>query len=322
MEPGARVKCLDTSSLRKVRNTPRDQIRVHGGPLVKLKLGLPSGSLQQTTLEMFKRAGYTVSVGDRSYFPSIDDEEMEIVLFRAQEISVFVEQGVLDAGVTGKDWIEENGSKVVEVAELKYAKRGPGQVKWVLAVPNDSKIESIKQLNGKRIATEAVNLTRRFLRRHNVKAEVEFSWGATEVKAPDCVDAIVDVTETGSSLRANNLRVVATIMESTNRLIANRDAWKDGWKRNKIENLSVLLQGALNALTKVGLKMNVPEAKLETVLKTLPALRNPTISHLAQEGWVAVETIVEEHIVRQLIPALTEAGAEGIVEYPLNKVIY
>jgi len=271
---------------------------------------------------MFKRAGYNISVGDRSYFPSVDDEEMEVVLFRAQEISIFVEQGVLDAGITGKDWIEENASKVVEVAELRYAKRGPGQVKWVVAVPNDSKIKSVKQLVGKRIATEVVKLTERFLRQHGVKAEVEFSWGATEVKAPDCVDAIVDVTETGSSLRANNLRVVATIMESTNRLIANRDAWKNRWKRNKIENLSVLLQGALNALTRVGLKMNVPEAKLKAVLKALPALRNPTISHLAQEGWVAVETIVEEHIVRRIIPALMKAGAEGIVEYPLSKVIY
>jgi len=289
---------------------------------VKLKVGLPSGSLQQTSLDMFKRAGYNISVGDRSYFPSVDDEEMEVVLFRAQEISIFVEQGVLDAGITGKDWIEENASKVVEVAELRYAKRGPGQVKWVVAVPNDSKIKSVKQLVGKRIATEVVKLTERFLRQHGVKAEVEFSWGATEVKAPDCVDAIVDVTETGSSLRANNLRVVATIMESTNRLIANRDAWKNRWKRNKIENLSVLLQGALNALTRVGLKMNVPEAKLKAVLKALPALRNPTISHLAQEGWVAVETIVEEHIVRRIIPALMKAGAEGIVEYPLSKVIY
>jgi ATP phosphoribosyltransferase len=289
---------------------------------VKLKVGLPSGSLQQTTLEMFKRAGYNISVGDRSYFPSVDDEEMEVVLFRAQEISVFVEQGVLDVGITGKDWIEENGSKVVEVAELRYAKRGPGQVKWVLAVPDDSRIKSVKQLAGKRIATEVVNLTKKFLRQHKVKAEVEFSWGATEVKAPDCVDAIVDVTETGSSLRANDLRVVATIMESTNRLIANRDAWKNRWKRNKIENLAVLLQGALNALTKVGLKMNVPEANLKAVLKALPALRNPTISHLAQEGWVAVETIVEEHIVRRIIPALRKAGAEGIVEYPLSKVIY
>lgn len=289
---------------------------------MKLKVGLPSGSLQQTSLDMFKRAGYNISVGDRSYFPSVDDEEMEVVLFRAQEISIFVEQGVLDAGITGKDWIEENASKVVEVAELRYAKRGPGQVKWVVAVPNDSKIKSVKQLVGKRIATEVVKLTERFLRQHGVKAEVEFSWGATEVKAPDCVDAIVDVTETGSSLRANNLRVVATIMESTNRLIANRDAWKNRWKRNKIENLSVLLQGALNALTRVGLKMNVPEAKLKAVLKALPALRNPTISHLAQEGWVAVETIVEEHIVRRIIPALMKAGAEGIVEYPLSKVIY
>lgn len=289
---------------------------------MKLKVGLPSGSLQETTLDMFKRAGYKISVGSRSYFPSVDDEEMEVVMFRAQEISLYVEQGVLDAGITGKDWIEENGSKVVEVAELRYAKRGPGVVKWVLAVPKNSKIRTVQQLAGKRIATEVVGLTKRFLSQHKVKAEVEFSWGATEVKAPHCVDAIVDLTETGSSLKVNNLREVATIMESTNRLIANREAWKNRWKRTKIENLSVLLQGALNAATKVGLKMNVPQAKLETILKTLPALRDPTISHLAKEGWVAVETVVDEHVVRQIVPALKKAGAEGIVEYPLSKVIY
>ncbi len=289
---------------------------------MKLKLGLPSGSLQETTLEILRKAGYNISIGGRSYFPSVDDEEMDVVLFRAQEISVYVEQGVLDAGITGKDWIEENGSKVVEVAELRYAKRGPGAVKWVLAAPSDSKIRTVKQLEGKRIATEAVRLTQRFLRKHGVKAKVEFSWGATEVKAPQCVDAIVDVTETGSSLKANNLREIATVMESTNRLIANREAWKNRWKRNKIENLAVLVQGALNAATKVGLKMNVSEANLKSVLKALPALRNPTISHLAQEGWVAVETIVDERVVRQIIPALKKAGAEGIVEYPLSKVIY
>ena len=289
---------------------------------MKLKLGLPSGSLQEATLEIFRRAGYTITIGDRSYFPSVDDEEMEVVLFRAQEISIYVEQGVLDAGITGKDWIEENGSKVVEVAELSYAKRGPGTVKWVLAVPNDSRIRTVEQLAGKRIATEVLRLTKKFLRQHGVKAEVEFSWGATEVKAPHCVDAIVDLTETGSSLRANNLRALATIMESTNRLIANRQSWEHRWKRNKIENLAVLLQGALNAATKVGLKMNVPEANLERVLKELPALRNPTISHLTQKGWVAVETIVDEHVVRRIVPALKKAGAEGIVEYPLSKVIY
>jgi len=271
---------------------------------------------------MFRKAGYKISVGDRSYFPSVDDEEMEIVMFRAQEISVYVEQGVLDAGITGKDWIEENGSKVVEVAELRYAKRGPGVVRWVLAVPNNSKIRTVQQLAGKRIATEVVRLTEKFLRQHKVKADVEFSWGATEVKAPQCVDAIVDLTETGSSLKVNNLRAVATVMESTNRLIANREAWKNRRKRNWIENLAVLLQGALNAATKVGLKMNVAEANLEAILKVLPALRNPTISHLAKEGWVAVETIVEEHTVRRIIPALKKAGAEGIVEYPLSKVIY
>lgn len=289
---------------------------------MKLKVGLPSGSLQEATLNMFKKAGYNISAGDRSYFPSVDDEEMEIVMFRAQEISVYVEQGVLDAGITGKDWIEENGSKVIEVAELRYAKRGPGVVKWVLAVPNNSRIRSVEQLAGKRIATEVVRLTKKFLRRHKVKAEVEFSWGATEVKAPHCVDAIVDLTETGSSLKANNLRALATVMESTNRLIANPQTWKNRWKRSKMENLAILLQGALNAATKVGLKMNVPAKNLKAVLKALPALRNPTISHLANEGWVAVETIVDEPIVRRIIPALKKAGAEGIVEYPLSKVIY
>jgi len=289
---------------------------------VRLKLGLPSGSLKGATLDMFRRAGYNISSGERSYFPSVDDEEIEVVMFRAQEISVYVEQGVVDAGITGKDWIEENGSKVIEAAELRYAKRGPGTVKWVLAVPNNSRIKTVRQLAGKRIATEVVRLTKKFLRRHNVKAEVEFSWGATEVKTPRCVDAIVDLTETGSSLRANDLRVLATVMESTNRLIANRDAWKNRWKRNKIENLAVLLQGALNAATMVGLKMNVTEANLKAVLKALPALRNPTISRLANEGWVAVETIVDEHVVRRIVPALKKAGAEGIVEYPLSKVIY
>lgn len=289
---------------------------------MKLKIGLPSGSLQEATLAMFKRAGYKISVGERSYFPSVDDEEMEVVMFRAQEISVYVEQGVLDAGITGKDWIEENRSKVVEVMELRYAKRGPGMVRWVLAVPNDSRIRTVQQLAGKRVATEVVRLTEKFLRQHGVKADVEFSWGATEVKAPHCVDAIVDLTETGSSLEANDLRAIATVMESTNRLIANREAWKNRWKRNKIENLGVLLQGALNAATKVGLKMNVPEANLKAVLKVLPALRNPTVSHLAKEGWVAVETIVDEHTVRRIVPGLKKAGAEGIVEYPLNKVIY
>ncbi len=289
---------------------------------MRLKLGLPSGSLKGATLDMFRRAGYNISSGERSYFPSVDDEEIEVVMFRAQEISVYVEQGVVDAGITGKDWIEENGSKVIEAAELRYAKRGPGTVKWVLAVPNNSRIKTVRQLAGKRIATEVVRLTKKFLRRHNVKAEVEFSWGATEVKTPRCVDAIVDLTETGSSLRANDLRVLATVMESTNRLIANRDAWKNRWKRNKIENLAVLLQGALNAATMVGLKMNVTEANLKAVLKALPALRNPTISRLANEGWVAVETIVDEHVVRRIVPALKKAGAEGIVEYPLSKVIY
>jgi ATP phosphoribosyltransferase len=289
---------------------------------MKLKLGLPKGSLQESTFELFRKAGYAVSASARSYFPTVDDPELSITLLRAQEISIYVEQGVLDAGVTGKDWIEENGSKVHEVAELVYAKSGFTPVRWVLAVPEDSPIKSVKDLAGKRIATEAVNLTRNYLAKHGVEAAVEFSWGATEVKVPDLVDAIVELTETGSSLRAHKLRIVETLMTSTTRFIANTAAWADAWKRGKIQNMALLLGGALNAEQKVGIKMNVERAKLDRVTALIPALRNPTVSSLTQEGWVAIEVIVDEKVIRDLIPKLKAAGAEGIIEYPLNKVIY
>lgn len=287
----------------------------------KIKLALPKGSLQESTFGMMARAGWKIKSGSRSYVPSVDDPEIEARLIRAQEISRYVELGFLDAGLTGHDWIIENNSEVVEVANLVYAKQGLRPVRWVLAVPNDSPIRSVKDLQGKRIATEGVNLTRRYLEKNGVKAEVEFSWGATEVKAPELVDAICELTETGSSLRANNLRIVETVLESTTRLIANKDAWKDAWKRKKIETIALLLQGALAAGEKVGLKMNVPEAKVEAVVQALPALRNPTVAHLHLQGWVAIEVVVDEHVVREIIPALKAAGAEGIIEYPLNKVI-
>ncbi len=289
---------------------------------MKLKMGLPKGSLQEKTFEMFRRAGYKITPGNRSYFPFVDDPELEIVLLRAQEISLYVEDGVFDCGITGKDWIEENNSKVHEVAEFVYAKSGLGKVRWVIAVPEQSKIRKLDDLNGKHIATEAVNMTKRFLKKHGIKADVEFSWGATEAKTPDLVDAIVDVTETGSSLKANNLRIVDTIMESTTRFIANKESWKDARKRRKMENLCMLLQGALNAEKKVGVKMNVRERDLDKTLKLIPSLRNPTISTLTQKGWRAIEIVVDEPVIRELIPKLKKAGAEGIIEFPLNKVIY
>ena len=287
-----------------------------------LKLGLPKGSLEKATLEKMAKAGYNISVSSRSYIPYVDDEELGIRLIRAQEVSRYVEHGYLDCGITGHDWIQENGSNVHEVGEFLFSKATRQPTRWVLAVPEGSKIKSVKDLNGKRIATEVVNLTRKYLRKHGVKAEVEFSWGATEVKAHELVDAIVEITETGSSLRANNLRIVDTLLVSTPRLIANHTAWKNPWKRRKIETLALLLKGALEAESKVGLKMNIAEANLATLLKNLPALRNPTISHLSLSGWVAVETIIDEHVVRELIPQLKAAGAEGIIEYPLNKVVY
>ena len=287
-----------------------------------LRFGLPKGSLQDATIEKMAKAGFNISVSSRSYIPYVDDQEMEIRLIRAQEISRYVEHGYLDCGITGHDWIEENGSRVHEVGEFQFSKVTRQPARWVLAVPEKSPVKSVKDLRGKRIATEVVNLTKRYLRKHKVKAEVEFSWGATEVKAHELVDAIVEITETGSSLRANQLRIVDTLLYSTPRLIANHAAWRDGWKRRKIEQLALLLKGALQAEAKVGLKMNISQKHLAKLLRALPALRNPTISNLSQEGWVAVETIIDEHIVRELIPALKAAGAEGIIEYPLNKVVY
>ena len=289
---------------------------------MKLKLGLPKGSLQEATIELFGKAGYKISVSSRSYMPYIDDEEIAPLLIRAQEISRYVEDGVLDAGLTGRDWIVENGSDVIEVEELLYAKQGYRPVRWVVAVPNGSDIKTVEDLNGKRIATEAVNLTRNFLSSRGVEADVEFSWGATEIKAPDLVDAIVELTETGRSLKAHNLRIVETVLESTTRLIANRSSWEDGWKRSKIERIALLLKGALAAAAKVGIKMNVAEENMEKVIGAVPALRNPTISRLSKEGWFAIESIVDESVVREMIPDLKKAGAEGIIEYPLNKVIY
>ena len=287
-----------------------------------LRFGLPKGSLQEATLEKMAKAGYHISVSSRSYIPYVDDPELEIRLIRAQEISRYVEHGYLDCGITGHDWIQENGSKVHVVGEFQFNKATRQTARWVLAVPEDSPIKSVKDLKGKRIATELVKSTKQYLRRHKVKAEVEFSWGATEMKAHELVDAIVDITETGSSLRANKLRIVDTLLTSTPRLIANHDSWKNSWKRKKVETLALMLRGALEAEAKVGLKMNIEKKNLAALLAALPALRNPTISHLSQEGWVAVETIIDEHIVRELIPALKSAGAEGIIEYPLNKVVY
>lgn len=287
-----------------------------------LRFGLPKGSLQDATIEKMGKAGFHISVSSRSYVPYVDDPELEIRLIRAQEISRYVEHGYLDCGITGYDWIQENGSKVHEVGEFLFSKATRQPARWVLAVPESSPIKSAKDLEGKRIATEVVNLTRKYLRKHKVKAEVEFSWGATEVKAHELVDAIVEITETGSSLRANKLRIVDELLVSTPRLIVNNDSWKDSWKREKVERIAMLLKGALEAEAKVGLKMNIARKNLENLLQTLPALRNPTISGLSLEGWVAVETIIDEHVVRELIPALKAAGAEGIIEYPLNKVVY
>lgn len=287
-----------------------------------LSLGLPSGSLQEPTLALFAKAGFHVSGASRSYKPMVDDPELQIRLLRAQEISRYVEQGFLDAGLTGRDWIEENGSQVEVLCDLPFSKTSSAPTRWVLAVPNDSPIRSVQDLNGKRIATEAVGLTRRYLERQGVRAEVEFSWGATEVKVPDLVDAIVDITETGSSLRANNLRVVATLLESFPQFIANPAAFGDPWKREKLSHLVILLKGALAARDKVGLKMNLAQNQLQNLLSTLPSLREPTVSPLAQPGWVAVETVIDEKVVREIIPQLKALGAEGIIEYPLNKVVY
>ena len=287
-----------------------------------LRIGLPSGSLQEPTLALFAKAGFNISVPKRSYKPSIDDPQIEVRLLRAQEISRYVEHGYLDFGITGRDWVVENGSDVEMLSEFTFSKVSNAPTRWVLVVPEASPIRCVKDLQGKSIATEAVGMTRRFLEKHGVEANVEFSWGATEVKVPDLVDAIVDVTETGSSLRANKLRIVETLMESSPQVIANKAAWADAWKRAKMQTLVLLLQGAHNARDKVGLKMNIEEKALQNLLDALPSLRNPTISHLAQAGWVAVETIIDEKIVREIIPQLKALGAEGIIEYPLNKVVY
>ncbi|MCX6339713.1 MAG: ATP phosphoribosyltransferase [Candidatus Aureabacteria bacterium] len=288
---------------------------------MKLSIGFPKGSLQESTFDLFLKAGFAISVSGRSYIPRIDDEDLEGVLIRAQEISRYVEEGVLDIGLTGLDWILENDSKVEEVANLVYGKQGFRPVRWVLAVPDDSSIQGVADLEGKRIATEVVNITKKYLKKKGVSAHVEFSWGATEVKVPQLVDAIVELTETGSSLRAHNLRVIDTLLESTTRLIANRDSLKDEWKRGKINQIAMLLKGALAAEAKVGVKMNVPAASLEMVTALLPALRRPTVSKLSEEDWYAVETILDEKAFRSIVPRLKEAGAEGIIEYPLNKVI-
>lgn len=289
---------------------------------MQLKLGLPKGSLQESTFQLMRLAGFNFYSNSRSYFPKCDDPSIEAMLLRAQEMATYVEDGVLDAGLTGKDWIEERDADIVEVSELVYAKSSFSAVRWVLAVPNDSDIQSVQDLQGKRIATEAVNLTKKYLAKNGVDAEVEFSWGATEVKAPSLVDAIVELTETGSSLRANNLRVVETVLESTTRLIANKAAYAKPDKKKKIDNIAMLLQGAINAKEKVGLKFNIEETKVDKVRELLPAMKQPTVSPLTEEGWVALEIIVNEDIVREFIPSLKEYGASDIIEYPLNKVIY
>ncbi|MFO7891504.1 MAG: ATP phosphoribosyltransferase [bacterium] len=287
-----------------------------------LKFGLPKGSLQESTLTLMQRAGFQFSVNKRNYFIDCDDSEVEGVLLRAQEMARYIENGVLDAGLTGKDWIEESGCDVVDVCELIYGKSGFRPVKWVVAVPEDSPVESVKDLQSKRIATEAVNITRTFLKKKGVEAEVEFSWGATEVKVPYLADAIVELTETGSSLRANKLRIVDTIMESTTRLIAHRNSYEDSNKREKIDTIATLLQGAINARNRVGLKFNIKKKHIDFLLPILPALKNPTISPLINSDWAALEIIVEEQCVRKIIPKLRDHGARDIIEYPLNKVIF
>ncbi|MDR0391123.1 MAG: ATP phosphoribosyltransferase [Planctomycetaceae bacterium] len=288
---------------------------------MKLKLGIPAGSLQEATLELFKKSGYNISVQPRSYVPSIDDDEIECLLIRAQEMARYVAQGVLDAGLTGHDWIVETGADVLEVAELRFSKVSRRPVRWVLCVPEDSPIKNVKDLQGKRIATEAVGLTTQFLKKNNVTADVEFSWGATEVKPPKLADAIVEVTETGSSLKANKLRIVAEILQSTTRFIANHNSYKNEWIKQKIDNIVLMLRATMAAEGKVGLMMNVPQEQLDAILKILPALQNPTVSNLSDKNWIAVSTIIEESTVRCLIPQLKNAGACGIVEYPISKII-
>ena len=286
-----------------------------------LKLGIPKGSLQEATIDLLARAGWKVTLSSRSYVPTIDDSEMDCLLVRAQEMARYVETGALDAGITGHDWVEETGADVIELAELIYAKQRLARVKWVLAVPEDSAVRSPRDLEGKTIATEVVGITQRYLAKHGVKARVEFSWGATEVKVPQLADAIVEVTETGSSLRANRLRIMDTVLESSTVFIMNRKSAEDAAKRQKAENLVLMLQGAIAAATRVGLMLNVKREDLSAVLSELPALKNPTISALSDSDWVAVNTIIEESVVRQILPRLKAAKAQGIVEYPLNKIV-
>ncbi|MCH8157699.1 MAG: ATP phosphoribosyltransferase [Nitrospinae bacterium] len=287
-----------------------------------LKLGIPKGSLEEATVNLFAKAGYNIKIKSRSYFPTIDDEEIECMLIRAQEIARYVENGVLDAGLTGKDWIQENRADVVEIADLIYSKASTRPVRWVLAVPNDSSIQSVQDLQGKRIATEAVNMTVDYLKKHGVTAEVEFSWGATEVKPPKLVDAIVEITETGSSLRANNLRIVETLMESNTKFIMNKDAYKDAWKKDKVDRLVLMLKSAMAANGKVGLMMNVPKDKIDEVLKILPPGKKPTVAELTDPDWVDLTVILEEKLVREIAPDLKRVGVEDIVEYSLNKIIH
>lgn len=287
----------------------------------KLKLALPKGSLEEATYALLRRAGFNTSVNSRSYFPVVDDPELEVVLYRPQEMSRYVEDGVVDCGLTGHDWVVENGSDVLELCDLSYSKRTKNPVRWVLAVHEDSSFRKVEDLQGKKVATELVNVTRDYLKKRKVKAEIEFSWGATEVKPPKLADAIVEATETGASLRVNRLRIIDTVLVSTTQLIANKKSYADPWKRSKIDNVTLLLKGAILAQDKVGLKMNVAEKDLKRVLKILPALKTPTISSLSDKGWYDVETVIDEVVVRQLIPELKKAGASGIIEYPLNKVI-
>ena len=285
-------------------------------------LGLPKCSLQDATIKLFGKAGFNISVSARSYRPSIDDEQLDGRFVRAQEVSRYVEHGYFDCGLTGQDWVRENDSDVVEVCDLVYSRASNKRSKWIIAVPESSPVQSVKDLEGKRIATEVVNITRQYLKDNGVKAEVEFSWGATEVKVPDLVDAIVDLTETGNSIRANKLRIVDTLLYTNTVLIANKASWGNPEKRKKIENIALLLQAALEANSKVGLKLNIEKAKLDAILAYLPALRNPTINRLTDENWVAIDTIIDETVVREIIPELKERGAEGIIEYPLNKVVF
>ncbi|MEZ5328000.1 MAG: ATP phosphoribosyltransferase [Verrucomicrobiales bacterium] len=287
-----------------------------------LTIGLPKGSLQEPTLDLFQKAGYHIYGSSRSYKPSVDDPELEVRVLRAQEIGRYVDQGFLDCGITGKDWIAENGADVEVITDLLYSRASSNPTRWVLVVPEDSPIKTVADLQGKRIATEGVGITERYLKEHGVKAHVEFSWGATEVKVPELVDAIVDITETGSSLRANKLRIVDTLMESYPQLVMNHASGKDPWKRQKLERIAILLRGALEARDKVGLKMNVPQNMLQKLIESLPSLRLPTVSQLTHDDWVAVETVIDERVVREIIPDLKALGAEGIIEYPLNKLVH